>query len=284
MLKDRWPTSAPAAAANTAAPGAALLSDMAVLTFTGPDVTAFLQGYLTCDLHRLSDGEYHLTALTNLQGRVAASGWCVEPEPSRVEWVVHASVAERVVVFMAPYLAFSKTTLARRSDDHVVVGLTGQPPAPMIVDEVAVLQDLIATHETVAERQWQLSCIEARVALVAAPTSERFLPQMLGLVEADAVDFDKGCYLGQEVVARAQHRGEVKRRLHRFRSEADSAADAVLSPGDVLSDEANRESGVVITATAPGPRAEPLECLAVVREPPAGRYVLGDVTLVRVAD
>ncbi|MEJ2087238.1 MAG: hypothetical protein P8Y69_01875, partial [Gammaproteobacteria bacterium] len=252
--------------------------------FTGPDVTAFLQGYFTCDLHRLSDGEYHLTALTNLQGRVVASGWCVEPESSRVEWVVHASVAERVAAFMARYLAFSKTTLVRRSDDHVVVGLTGQPPAPMIVDEVAVLQDLIAAHETVAERQWQLACIEARVALVAAPTSERFLPQMLGLVEADAVDFDKGCYLGQEVVARAQHRGEVKRRLHRFRSEADATADAVLSPGDVLSDEVDRESGVVITATARGPRAEPLECLAVVREPPADRYVAGGVTLVRVTD
>lgn len=270
--------------ANATVPCVALLSDVAVLTFAGPDVTSFLQGYLTCDLQRLSDGGYHLAALTNLQGRVVASGWCVEPEPSRVEWIVHASVAEHIAVFMARYLAFSKTKLVPRSDDHVVVGLAGQPPVPLIVDDAEDLEDLIETHVTVDERYWQRSCIEARIALVEEPVSERFLPQMLGLVEADAVDFDKGCYLGQEVVARAQHRGEVKRRLYRFRAETAPSPDAVLTAGDPLADEARRESGVVIAATPTGPRAEPLECLAVVREPHGERYVAGDVVLVRVAD
>ena len=57
---------------------------------------------------------------------------------------------------------------------------------------------------------------EERITDIGPPHFEQFLPQMLGLDTAGAVDFDKGCYLGQEIVARAQHRGEVKRRLVTF--------------------------------------------------------------------
>ena len=83
-------------------------------------------------------------------------------------------------------------------------------------------------------------CIDAGFGLVSAPVCEKFLPQMLGLTDIGAVSFDKGCYLGQEVVARAQHRGEVKRRIRRFRYRG-----AAPTPGTATS-----PSGIVVHARA----------------------------------
>jgi folate-binding protein YgfZ len=119
---------------------------------------------------------------------------------------------------------------------------------------------------------WQSACIDAGLVVVTEATAERFLPQMLGLVTLDAVDFDKGCYLGQEVVARAQHRGQVKRQLVRLHGRADLhrrpdlhggpgeeaeigreslAADAIAAlPGKALTNDAGRDVGVIVAAVS----------------------------------
>ena len=78
MLADRWQTLAgETQEGNRQADGlAALLTSLSTLRFQGADAYQFLQGYLTCDVERLADGEPHLAALTNLQGRVVANGWC----------------------------------------------------------------------------------------------------------------------------------------------------------------------------------------------------------------
>lgn len=280
MLREHWQTSAPVPSPDAVGTSAiALVTDLSVLTFAGQDVTAFLQGYLTSDLGDLADGDYHLAALTNIQGRVVANGWCHQRDSSTLDWIVHATLADRVAAFMKPYLAFSRTTLEARADDHLVIGLTGARPAPIVVEDAGTLDALLGAHPVVEETRWRKSCIEARIALVTEPVSERFLPQMLGLVEAGAVAFDKGCYLGQEVVARAQHRGEVKRKLHRFRS-TERSSGTPLAAGDVLHDESGRESGMVIVAEPGG--ADSLECLGVVREAADQRYTSSGVTLLRL--
>lgn len=270
MLADLWQTLASAKTHDDAAAtdGAALLTDLSVLTFTGPDVLGFLQGYLTCDLDALEDGSFHPTALTNIKGRVVANGWVAQRSDQTIDWIIHVSLADRVAGFMKPYLAFSRTTLTTRDDDHIVVGLAGdQQPIPLVIDDEDTLQGISTTHRIIDENAFRLACIDAGIVLISQATSEQFLPQMLGLVEAGAVDFEKGCYLGQEVVARAQHRGEVKRKLHRFRGSV-----PMPEPGARLTDDSGRESGTLLlvadcTDATETDSGDCYRCLAVVREP-----------------
>jgi len=271
VLQDSWQNMS---RSGTAADRAvALLPELRVLRFSGSDALSFLQGYLTVDTDDLPAGTVRLAALTNLQGRVVADGWCATPAADVLDWTVHGSLADPVTGFLHRYLAFSRTTLTVRTDDHLVVGLLepGATPSVRVVDDEAHLSSLLESHAAVSADHWLAACVDARIALVSQPTSEAFLPQMLGLVEAGAVDFDKGCYLGQEVVARAQHRGEVKRGLVRLMGPVPP-----LAAGDALSDADGRTAGTVISAAADGAGQR---CLAVVRLPAAEAYRAGDQVL-----
>jgi folate-binding protein YgfZ len=270
MLAERWQKSAAGAELSAGSgPEAARLDDLSTLRFRGTDVENFLQGYLTVDLGRLADGEPHLASLTNLKGRVVASGWCCSRTPETVDWLIHQSLAESVAHFMSRYLAFSRTELSILAGDRLEVGLIDADgiPSAMVLTDPDEVDALLADHRIVAAATWAEACVRHGVVLVTEATSERFLPQMIGLVAAGAVDFDKGCYLGQEVVARAQHRGEVKRQLARLHG-----ATAEILPGEPVLDATGKEQGTVL-ATAPP------YCLAVLRQPPGDDYRAGDSTL-----
>lgn len=193
---------------------ASAVKHFASLDFIGPDASAFLQGYLTADLDALQPHEGLPMALCNIKGRTVASGWAFG-EPDHVRLVVHASVVPDIHAELGKYLLFAKSKLAASAD-----GLTfaQEPLAP---DAVAFPgtgywlhpgADADEGHDGFAN-----ACVEAGFVVVAKPVSQTFLPQMIGLTDVGAVSFSKGCYLGQEVVARAQHRGEVKRKLRRYR-------------------------------------------------------------------
>lgn len=209
--------------------GIVLLDDLATIVFDGADVAGFLQGYLTTDTSELG-GDPQFTALCNIKGRVVCTGYAWL-ENQAVTLVVHRSLCPVVMDFLRPYLAFSKTCAAEASSR--VVGTLHRDAAAAVRAALAAalaggrideLRHLYALDETVAgdflERTqilapgvWELALVDRREVWVQAETSARFLPQMLGLDELGAVSFSKGCYLGQEVVARAQHRGKVKRKL-----------------------------------------------------------------------
>ncbi len=197
--------------------------DVTWLQLTGPGAEDFLQGYLTCDCRRINATEATPMALCTLKGRVLASGWAVAHDDG-VALIVHASLAERVVEFLKPYVTFSKCSLSI-VDGAVLVSTAGDF---LLCDEVYATLAPHPTDTTGTETDdcatLQRKLIDAQFALVSAAVSETFLPQMLGLDAAGAVDFDKGCYLGQEIVARAQHRGEVKRRLTTFTFESPAPA------------------------------------------------------------
>jgi tRNA-modifying protein YgfZ len=87
-----------------------------------------------------------------------------------------------------------------------------------------------------SEDAWTLQEIRAGRPLITAATQDQFVPQMVNLEQLEAVDFRKGCYPGQEIVARAQYRGQVKRRMVRL----PSPAGMQLKPGDEF------QGGVVV--------------------------------------
>jgi folate-binding protein YgfZ len=275
MLAERWQTltaeleTDESIGQDEVRPTAALIEGLRPLCFEGADVLNFLQGYLTINLEQLVDGQPRFTALTNLKGRVVATGWCQLRGSERVDWLIHRELTSPVSEFLSRYLAFSRTALIEPEAGCIAVGIVdrdGVPRARLICDD-AEFNALVADHRPVDAAAWYTACIKHGSVLIGPESTEAYLPQMIGLVEANAVDFDKGCYLGQEVVARAQHRGEVKRRLVQL-----TGVDVDMQAGSQLLDSNGKQTGSVLMSLRP-------LCLAVVRQPAAARYRAGEAQL-----
>jgi len=139
----------------------------------------------------------------------------------------------------APLAAYPAATgEQRRLGERVVVCVGNEPARWLVIAPIASTQasntsalqgDDVLAHGVPAKREiWRELDIIAGLPQVYGPTSEEFVAQMLNLDVVGAIAFDKGCYTGQEVIARAHYRGRVKRRLQRFRSRRPMD----LKPGD----------------------------------------------------
>ncbi len=214
-------------------------TNLAILGFEGSDAARFLQGYLTCNTELLGQQTWHPTALCNLQGRVVSSGW-VRGGATRIDLLVHDSLATATLEFLAPYQRFSRTKSKALEGFSVIAVGSGAGPVP--------IDYLIETSDeppTTADDAYLTMLNMRRHVVVTSQTSAEFLPQPLGLVDAGAVAFDKGCYLGQEIVARAEHRGNVKKNLVLGRT--DKPLHARLMD-DLLDADNNRVGKVVQVA------------------------------------
>jgi len=280
----QWLKTRPVPEPETGAAALVHLADYGLLRFQGSDVQRFLLGYLTIDPARLArqaakDGSLQASpfAMCTLKGRVLVNGWCYAPEDEVVDLVIHRSLTARVPEFLKAYLAFSRTAVSDLSEERLLfacwppISHPGDPLLSLRLDEghrllvadgVAAAAALAEAHGLAGPERWQNELVTNGLALVRERTSERYLPQMLDLDRLGAVSFDKGCYLGQEVVARAQHRGRVKRRLARLRWQGDGAADAAAPvAGETLRDGRGRDCGEVVEC-APENR----QCLAVLAQ------------------
>jgi len=219
------------------------LNHFTSLRLAGPDARTFLQGYLTCDLEQLDDGRALCGALCNIKGRVVADVLVLlwEDQPTLL---LHASLRDVVTASLAKYLAFSRSRFDSPDRAPILLGLIdpqphgaqpldvtlyrggraiavpGAAPRDVLVlsdDDAQVVWRDYAARDAVGDAgRWDLIDVTSSIAHVYAATSERFLPQMLGFDALGYVSFTKGCYLGQEIVARTQHLGRPKRALQRL--------------------------------------------------------------------
>lgn len=291
MIQEQWQNYLDAAPADpqptrgdpTLPPGGgvAWLAELAAVRFTGPDVRKFLQGYLTCDTGDFQPGILTPAALCNLKGRVVMNGWCTV-EDQDVLLILHRSLADDLGIFLRAYLMFSKTRLTRL--EALVFGaldLAEQAPG-LVMDprrrlilcgDVDEAQRLWESTPHLAEEAWLEALTADRIPLVSKPVSEMFLPQMLNLESLGAIDFAKGCYLGQEVVARAQHRGQVKRRL----AQLTWHGNAPPAVGAEIVDGSQRPVGVVVQSAAT--RSGGGLLLAVLQQEPTPPLLQGETRL-----
>ena len=227
-----------------------------MFTIKGDQVNSFLQGYLTCDCETLRAQPFNqLTrmALCNLKGRVVCSGWAVQLAETAVGLVVHESLVGTVATQLAPYAKFHRCEI----DTENVVDLFPMPiekDNPNPSNSFRTQDNVIALATNSKDRACDNLALanyllSEEYVVVTKESSERFLPQMLNLGETGAVDFNKGCYLGQEIVARAEHRGQVKRKLIQF-----TAEESTVTLGEAWSDtdcvvywDANSQRGMAIT-------------------------------------
>ena len=287
------------------------LSHYALLSASGEDTTTFLQGQCTNDLRHVSETHSQLNSICTPKGRMMAIFRVFQRGEAYFLRLPHA-VAEPVLKHLQKFVLMSKVTLADASDRLVGLGVSG-PGAPERLRTAAgavpeQVDDVVATgaftvvrvpglhprYEVYGEPDamqalwsrlegcvpvgadaWGLLEIKAGVPTVYAETAEAFVPQMANLHLVNGVNFRKGCYTGQEIVARMQYLGQLKRRMYPAHVET----DARPAPGDALfaaDSQSGQGAGKVVDAR-PAPEGG-FDLLAVVeiKSTEAGELRLGD--------
>ncbi|MCF4997602.1 folate-binding protein [Pseudomonas syringae] len=268
------------------------LSHEGVLAVRGVDAGKFLQGQLTCNLNYLSDTKASLGARCTQKGRMQSS-FRILLEGDGVLLAMASELLEPQLADLKKYAVFSKSKLTDESAAWVRFGLEHADAElaslglalPAETDSVARGEGLIAIRVSPdraelwvavdqadavkgqlsaqlpeAElNQWLLGQIRAGIGQVMPSTRELFIPQMLNLQAVGGVSFKKGCYTGQEIVARMQYLGKLKRRLYRVQLDASELPE----PGTPLfAPSHNSAIGEVVLAA----RAEQqIELLAVLQ-------------------
>jgi tRNA-modifying protein YgfZ len=218
-----------------------------VLRFRGPDARKFLQGQLSNDMALLAAEHITLAGYHNPHGRVLALLRLVAPDPEQVIALLPAELAEPTMVALRRYVLRAKVTITHESSADALAALTQQLP---------VLAPLL-THAARAKD------IAAGIPQVYGATSGLFVAQMLNLDCVEAISFTKGCYTGQEIIARAHYRGRIKRRMQRFLTDEPGA----LAPGQGVTLSDGRAAQIVDALQNADGRSE---FLAVAPLPPAG--------------
>ena len=268
------------------------LVDTALVCASGADAAAFLQSQLSNDVALLDRPRAQLSTYCTAQGRMLAVLLLWRDEDTFLLQLPKA-LADGVRSRLQKYILRARVVLQEVSHRYASIGLGGVG-AEAVVDEslgvvpvermalvhtdtatcirltdtlfqitvqaqhAAQLWDQLSVRaQPVGTEGWSWRLIQAGIPTITAATQEHFVPQMANLEQLGAISFQKGCYPGQEIVARAQYRGEVKRRLYQLHAAADAA-----TPGQEVFRADGGACGTVVNA-APAPEGG-LDLLAVV--------------------
>ncbi len=228
------------------------LTDVGLIAASGDDAPTFLHNQLTNDVEHLSTTEARLAGYCSPKGRMLATFLMWKSTDAimlQLSRQIQATVQKRLQMFVLR----AKAKLHDATDSHAVLGLSGQaaaealtawfptvPAAPFakadspagtlvrlpdalgaprfewiapIAVAVQAWPELIKTFTPVGTSLWRLTDIHAGIPHITQPTQEQFVPQMVNFELIGGVNFKKGCYPGQEIVARSQYLGKLKRRM-----------------------------------------------------------------------
>lgn len=255
------------------------LPSLALIEASGADAPEFLHGQFTNDVLGLEDGKATLSAWCNPKGRVIAtfllcrSGnryWLALPQ------ALKAAFLRRLKL----YVLRASVNIAVADEGLTLAGMLGAPAGqsraagvfPVVPPAAGLnaglnndLAIVIAAPETLRElrtgpqgneQAWDAVNVRRGIPWLEEQTRERFLPQELNLEALGALSYDKGCYPGQEIIARLRYRGEVKRLLRR--ATAAGALALAPRPGAALTLPGETKTIGAVISVAPGPEASEL--------------------------
>ena len=227
-----------------------ILNDRALLKISGSDSELFLQNQLSNDINKLDSSSIQLNAYCQHQGKIIGLFWVVCYENSFMI-SFPKDILEKVESRLKMFVIMSDVIIEDISESYSQIGLIdeNQSNALRINDKLSILIEAKDNHHDLIinnNHDWAKACIEAYLPEVFAITSEKFVPQMLNLdINEIGVNFSKGCYPGQEVVARMQYKGTLKRHTYRIKVESGD-----LRVGDKLFSADNAQSIGVVVNTA----------------------------------
>lgn len=230
---------------TTSLSGTKALKTLGVIRATGEEAIKFLQGQLTQDVALMSTGEAHLAAFCNAKGRMQASFIVIKRSDDEFLIICSADVLQQTLKRLSMFVLRAKVKLLDASADFSLFGLAGSAlDAIESVASDARIHWSTRTFEgqntvflypgagieralwcapittpppggaTLATGIWEWLEVQSGIAMITAPIFEAFVPQMLNYESVGGVNFKKGCYPGQEIVARSQFRGTLKRRAY----------------------------------------------------------------------
>jgi folate-binding protein YgfZ len=272
------------------------LSYQGIISARGEDTVKFLQGQLTSDVRKVNGYHSQLSAYCSPKGRVLA---CMRIFKHSDAYFLQmpASVLESTLTRLRKYILFAKVALEDESDSLLRIGvsgahteqelrktigklpeklsavvnsegltiirLAGHKPRFEVIGDADPIEELWSMLNVyaapVGTNAWSLLDIRAGIPNIFPETGDSFVPQMLNLDAIGAVSFQKGCYTGQEVVARTQYLGKLKRRLYRAHIMDNQApvpgdplvaanAEGVHSVGKVVEAQPSSEGGFELLA------------------------------------
>jgi folate-binding protein YgfZ len=250
------------------------LDRLGTICLTGADARTFLQGQLSFDIDRLTPQRAELACCNSAQGRVQAITWLVERRDCIV-LLLPVSMVDTTISRLRKYVLRAKVKIESGADrlvayavdshlardqplrhlEHGPASLINWPGASGNVESgresgrtlmLAAPADSLVADAAVCEA-WHLADLRAGLPQVYPQTHEAFVAQMLNLDLLNAISFDKGCYTGQEIIARTHYRGSIKRRMFRFVANCPPPAPATrivlgdTHAGDVVDSAATPE-------------------------------------------
>lgn len=250
------PMSTPVTESSTASAaglgGVAPLPQLGVIRAVGEQAATFLQGQLTQDVVLMKPGEARLAGYCNAKGRLLASFVVCRCAPHEFWLVCSRDLLAPTLKKLSMFVLRAKLKLSDASDQLALYGLLGDAAGSIAAgahqssaagqNDLEFVAPLPAADGTpralwvgpadaapppghaLAPSLWDWAAVRSGVGTVSAPVVEAFVPQMLNYESVGGVNFKKGCYPGQEVVARSQFRGAIKRRA--FVAQVDGAAQA----------------------------------------------------------
>lgn len=273
------------------------LPDWGVIRAQGADAAAFLHSQLSNDIHGLDAASSRLAAYCNAKGRALALLRILRTDDGLLLFT-HKALIDSLIRRLRMFVLRSKVTLDDVSEAIGVIGLAGAqaiPPLRQIMGTIPehagdvhcaggirlirldcapdrfalaipggelpeIWASLAGALPVVTGEVWQLFEIRAGIPTITPATQEAFVPQMLNLEPLQGISYSKGCYPGQEVIARMHYLGKLKRRMYRLHTQA----GITPSPGEtVRTAEDEKEAGTVVAA-APAAH-DSRELLAVLR-------------------
>ncbi|NBQ69719.1 MAG: folate-binding protein [Nitrosomonadaceae bacterium] len=275
------------------------LSHHSVIRFSGEDAKTFLQNQLSCDIREINPNQAQYGSYCTPKGRILAT-FLLWQHHDDLLMQLPAGLSAAIQKRLTMYVLRAKVRLTDASNDLIRIGIAG-PDAAMLIKDVTGLayhcdhplqvahdgvlsalclapqrielitpvenapvlwQRLHQQAKPVGADCWNWLDIESGIPVILPETQEMFLPQMVNLDAIGGVSFKKGCYPGQEIVARTQYLGKLKRRM--FLAHIGSAQ--TIKAGDALysSDMEDQSSGNIVNA-APSPQGG-FDVLAVIQQ------------------
>ena len=197
------------------------LKNRALLRVSGADAETFLQGQLSNDISKLDALSVQLNAYCQHQGKILALFWVTKNEDSFF-LSFPSDLLEAIKSRLQMFVIMSDVVIEDVTKDYIQVGSIGEThqEALAINEKLSLIitnkQDISQFNMGPTEH-WDKACIDSALPEIFLMTSEKLVPQMLNLdIDEIGVNFSKGCYPGQEVVARLHYLGSAKRRLFAF--------------------------------------------------------------------
>jgi len=219
------------------------LNNRALLKITGSENESFLQAQLSNDINKLDNSTAQLNAYCQHQGRILALFWVMRLGD---DFLLSFSLdlLESIKARLQMFVLISDVDITDVTDKYLQIGVIDESKK----DSFALNENLslvitdsknLSRFEFTSQEYWDKACIDSFLPEINIITTETFVPQMLNLdINEIGVNFSKGCFPGQEVVARLHYLGKAKRRLFAFKS------DSPLSVGDSLHCEESKSAKI----------------------------------------